>query len=68
MSDRIKGFTVALSEDLKEEDCQGIINAIMMIKGVVAVNTNVLNVDDYLARQRVKYELRDALYDLFKKI
>jgi hypothetical protein len=46
MTDRIKGFTVALDRDYRDDDVEVIANAIRMIKGVVAVEPSIVGTDD----------------------
>ncbi|MBW2600024.1 MAG: hypothetical protein JRC60_08140 [Deltaproteobacteria bacterium] len=68
MTDRIKGFSVSLSSDMREDDCQGIIGAILMIKGVSAVERHVSDPDDWYARQHVKEELRGKILELWRDL
>lgn len=37
MTDRHSGYLVALENDLREDDAEGILNALRMVKGVVSV-------------------------------
>jgi len=68
VSDRIKGLLVALDKDYRDDDCQEIIDAILMIKGVRNVTTKVVSHDDYLNRTLIKEEIRkkllESLHDL----
>jgi len=64
MTDRIKGLTVSLTDDIREDDCQLIFDTIMMIKGVGDVQTYVADCDDYFARDRIKHEIRDNIFKL----
>jgi hypothetical protein len=59
MTDRIKGFTITLEEDIRIDDIKMIMEALQMVKGVAAVEPSIVNTDDIMARARVKYELRD---------
>ena len=68
MSDKIKGITVAFTQDFKHEDAENIIDAILMIKGVEDVTTIPTNVSDYIARQQVKNELREKIFEWFKSL
>lgn len=54
MTDRIKGLTVAFTADIREDDAQCIIDAILMIKGVANVTTSLSSPGDYINRQMVK--------------
>ena len=62
MTDRIKGIVVTLDRDYRDDDVPAILNAIRMIKGVVAVAPKVSTSDDWMARRRVQHELRDKIY------
>ena len=68
MTDRIKGLTVSFTHDIRKDDCEAIINAIQMIKGVAAVKANVTDSGDWMARQHVKSELRDLIFEWFRKL
>ena len=68
MTDRIKGLTVALAQNIREDDCQPIIDAIKMIKGVEGVILHVADPMDYIAKQQVKNELRDKIFEWFKNL
>ncbi len=68
MTDRIKGFTVALSQDLRDDDCQPIVDAINMIRGVESVTPLVTSSDDWLARQNVKAQIREHIIKLVDKL
>ncbi len=68
MTDRIKGFTVALGKDMREDDCQQIINAILMIRGIENVTPLITSNDDWLARQHVKAELRESFYEFIERL
>ena len=50
MTDRIKGFTVVLAQDVREDDFEAIENVVRMIKGVQSVHRHVA---DIVVAQRV---------------
>lgn len=62
MTDRIKGFVVALDEDMREDDTDDIKTALSMIRGVAGVTDVLANPGDYISRQRVRLELETAVY------
>lgn len=66
MSTRIKGFKIALAEDIREDDAEQVITALKMIKGVVGVEPLSGTAEDYILDIRVKARVRDALYELIK--
>ena len=71
MSDNLKGFTVLLARDIRDDDAQCIADAIRMLKGVADVNPLLSDGADLLARQRVRHEIYDeiitAIDDIFHK-
>lgn len=68
MTDRIKGLTVSLTHDIRDDDCQPIIDAIKMIKGVAGVEMHVTDQNDYMARQHVREDLRNIISEWFKRL
>ena len=68
MTDRIKGLTVALTHDIRADDCQQIIDAIQMVKGVEGVEMHIACPMDYITKQQVKAELRDKILEWFKSL
>jgi len=68
MTDRIKGLTVALTHNIRDDDCQCIIDAIKMVKGVEGVEMHVADPMDYITKQQVKSELRDKIVEWFKSL
>ena len=66
MTDRIKGLTVLLEPDKREDDAECIINAIRMIKGVVSVESHVADIDHHLAVDTARRELANKLWDVLK--
>lgn len=67
MSDRIKGFTVVLGDDFKDEDAELIKTAIEMIKGVIHVEPEIVGAKDYMDRTRIKNEIRTKFYNFLKE-
>jgi hypothetical protein len=58
MTDRIKGLTVVLESNIRDDDAQPIIDAIKQIRGVVSVATLVQNIDHLMAKEQVKAEIK----------
>lgn len=67
MTARLKGFKIALAEDIREDDAEHIITALKMIKGVIGVTPLENSPEDYIQGIRVKARVRDALYTLIKE-
>jgi len=66
MSDKAKGIVITFNVDLDYEQLQNIKNTLRMIKGVADVKESVVNVDDYINRQRIKLEYQNKLREVFK--
>jgi len=67
MTDRVRSLTVVLDDDYRTDDCEIIIAAIGMIRGVQSVAfTELVNGNDHLNREVAKMELRAQLYELLK--
>jgi hypothetical protein len=64
MTTRIKGLTVVLERDVREDDCQHLIDAIKMLRGVAQVVPLVTDASDYVNRERVRVELAEKLMDV----
>ncbi len=61
MTDRVKGFTVTLVGDTREDDIECIKTAIEMIKGVVHVESSIVTSEDHFNRSRIKQEFKDKI-------
>jgi hypothetical protein len=68
MTTRIKGFTVALEKDIREDDCKHIVDAIMMVKGVLSVDGIESDSSDYITKSRIKREIATSLYEFIDEI
>jgi hypothetical protein len=62
MTDRLKGCVVSFANDIRVDDAESIINAIKMIKGVIGVEVNISDVDDYMNRSKVRRELEEKVW------
>lgn len=58
MTDRIKGFTVTLAEDVRIDDIEATMDAIRMIKGVVDVQPCVTDSNDHINRMQILSRVR----------
>lgn len=68
MTDRHAGYLVTLSKDIREDDAEGILRAITMIRGVLAVEQVVSeNVMHQIAGTRRDSAWRGALLHLAKE-
>ena len=66
MSDRYNFLTVALAKDTRDDDAEDIINAIGMIKGVLAVEPNIADATTWTAECRIKQEYADKVLEIFR--
>ena len=65
MTDRLKGFTITLEKDVRDDDADGIINALKMVKGVASVKPLTKNSVDDMARTRVFGEMREKFLQFY---
>lgn len=68
MSDRVKGLTVVLDKDYREEDIEMIKELILQIKGVKTVKESIVNTDDLINRARITIEIKEKIYDFIKEL
>ena len=68
MTDRIKGLTITLDNDYRDDDVQEIVRAISMIRGVAHVALHVTDFADHMARARVRSEFAADFVALVKKL
>lgn len=63
MSNRIKGFTVILADNIREEDFDSIRNAVMCLKGVQDVTPHIVVPDDYIAASQATTKIVKKIFD-----
>jgi len=68
VTDRLKGVYVAFDKDYRDDDVEQIIDAIKMVRGVVDVKAVTVNPEDWMNRARVKDEMRDKFFELWKSL
>jgi hypothetical protein len=61
MTDRYYALTVVLEKDIRDDDAEPILNAIMMIKGVRSVEGNISTPETWMAEERARMELGKRL-------
>ena len=64
MSDRYNAITVVLEKDTRDDDAQDILTALRMIKGVIGVEPNVVNIDSFVSDSRARQELGSKLFEV----
>ena len=67
MSDRIKGFTVVLNSDMKDEDAEKLQNAIAWFNGVLEVHPLKKEVGDFIERVRIRREFTEKILEVLAK-
>ena len=66
MTDRIKALTVVLEHDIRIDDCQPLIDAISMMRGVAEVQSLISQPGDYIARERARRDLEQKIMDVLR--
>lgn len=64
MTDRINCLQVVLEKDVRDDDVQPLITAILQLRGVATVGQNVADLDDFIAFSRARRELGEKLLDI----
>ena len=64
MTDRIHSLTVVLEKDMREDECEKLICAIMMLRNVLDVHTFVVDANSYMAETRAKSEIVQKLFKI----
>jgi len=57
MTARVKGFTVTLERDIREDDFQSILEAVEMIRGIAHVEPVLATHEDHMVRTRLKIDI-----------
>ena len=68
MSDRIKGFSVALESDCSEETAARIKEAIMSLRGVCAVEASVADSSDWMNRSQIAHRFSMKIIETVRKL
>lgn len=67
MTDRYHALTVVLEDNLRSDDAKPIIDAIRMVKGVVAVRPDVADAQTFAARSLAKHELLEKIWKVLRE-
>lgn len=69
MSNKIKGLTITLSEDVSEEYAQRISDSISLINGVVSVDPVISDAaGDYITRSRLVKEIEQKFHAMIWEV
>lgn len=64
MTDRHKGYIITLRDDIRDEDAEKIMTAIIMISGVIGVQPLIAEPMDIIAENRARRKLTDQMFDI----
>ncbi len=64
MTDRINALTVVLDGNIREDDVQGLIDAIKYLNGVDKVTKHVADFESHIAKSQAQLTLRKKILDL----
>ena len=64
MTDRFHSLTVVLEKDMRDDDAQGLMDAIRCMRGVFSVTGKVADLDSHMAEDRARHELGAKLLAL----
>lgn len=67
MTDRLKGLTVTFDRNIRDDDAELIINAVLMIKGVQDVHPLVVNPDGWVVANKARMDMRDRIMQALKE-
>jgi hypothetical protein len=68
MTDRVKGFTVALSKDIRIDDIKEIETALKMIQGVVGVKPVITEAGAAITEMRLRHLVREKLEQIYNEL
>uniref|UniRef100_A0A6H2A5I7 Uncharacterized protein n=1 Tax=viral metagenome TaxID=1070528 RepID=A0A6H2A5I7_9ZZZZ len=68
MTDRIRRLTVLLEQDTRDDDAEGIISAIRMVRGVAFVEPHVLEWEAQEARMTALFALRKEISEFMSAL
>ena len=64
MTDRYHTLTVVLESDIRDDDADGLMKAILHLRGVAAVSGVVRDMNSYMAEERARRELGGKLLEV----
>lgn len=66
MTDRIHSLTVVLEQNIREDDVQGLIDAIARLRHVLSVRPHVANIETHMAEERARTILTHKILEALK--
>lgn len=67
MTDRVKGLTVVLEENIRVDDIEPLVDAIRLMRGVQSVHLQISEGGDFIVECRVRDNLRRKMYEFIDK-
>lgn len=67
MTSRYNSVTVTFDQEIREDDIEPLSNAILMLKGVIAVDPSDSGIEHIVAKRQVANDIREDLYKLINK-
>lgn len=67
MSKDVKGILVTFEKDVSEEMAEVLVQSIQMLKGVLDVSPVPTDMEDFIAYERARHDLKMALYEVLNK-
>jgi len=64
MTDRYHTLTVVLNDDIRDDDAKPLIDAILMLRGVLSCTGIVSDSNSHMAEERARLELGEKLLDI----
>lgn len=64
MTDRVNCLHVALERDIREDDVQPLISAILQLRGVLTVTNKTVDFTDWIAVERARADLGQKLIEI----
>ncbi len=68
MTDRHGGYIVTLCEDIRDDDAEPNLTALRMVSGVLSVTPLVTDSTHSMARERVRREYRDKVWEFLRDL
>ena len=64
MTDNYHTLTVVLERDMRSDDAESLINAILHLRGVLTVTPEVVDSGTYMAQERARHELGQKIIEV----
>lgn len=67
MTDRVSSLTIVLEQDIRIDDVQSLMAAIMHLEGVINVKANVADISQFAALSRAHSQISRKLFDVLNE-